>query len=161
MKTPFCLLFIVCVVYACQSPTIKPEEANETKTFITRDTIPETRDSINKKPIASYTSTKGEKLKVEVFETKETFQFIMQMKYKFLDEPDTLRIPNFGIRPKIVIKGGDDKQSCTIGFLDTKGEFKEYKLVTVKTGNLQVKVLKRYFAGHYKTVYNDTAAVKK
>lgn len=88
-------------MYACQSPTVKSEEANETKTFITHDTLPETRYSVSKKPVAFYTSTKGEKLKVEVYETKETFRFIMQMKYKFLDEPDTLRISNFGIRRKL------------------------------------------------------------
>ena len=156
MIKPFCILLAACVMYGCQPATLTSEEANETKTFITHDTIPETRDSVSQKPVASYTSAKGDKLKVNVYETKQTFQFVMKMKYKFLDEPDTLRIPNFGIRPQIVIKGGDDKQSCAVGFLDTKGNFKEYKLVSVKTGNLQVKVLKRYFTGHYKTVYNDT-----
>jgi len=153
-----CFLFPAFFLYACQSDTLTSEETNESKTFITHDAIPETRDGVSKKPVASYVSLKGEKLKVDVYETKQTFQFIMQMKYKFLDEPDTLRIPNFGIRPAIVIKGGDDKQSCTIDFLDTKGNFKDYKMVTVKTGNLQVKVLKQYFTGHYKTVYDDTAS---
>ena len=154
------VLFLLCFVYACQSGGVKSEEVDRTKTFITHDTIPEVRDSVSKKPVAFYTSP-GNKLKVEVYETKQTFQFIIQVKYKFLDEPDTLHIPNFGIRPTIIIKSGDDKQSCTVGFLDTKGEFKEYKLVTIKNGNLQVKVLKRYYTGHYKTVYDNTATKGK
>lgn len=160
MMRYFCLVFLLYFFCACRSDTVKSEEANETKTFITHDTIPEIRDSVSRKPVASYISP-GEKLKVDVYETKEMFRFIMQMRYKFLDEPDTLRIPNFGIRPTIVIKSGNDKQSCTVGFLDTKGEFKEYKLVTIKSGNLQVKVLKRYYTGHYKTVYEDTVAERK
>ncbi len=161
MMKSLCLLALLCFLHACKPDTPTATDSNETKTVITHDTIPETRDSVSKKPVASYTSTKGEKLKVDVYQTKQTFRFVMQMKYKFLDEPDTLRIPNIGIRPTIVIKGGDDKQSCTIGFLDKEGTFKEYKLVTVKTGNLQVKVIRQYVTRHYKTVYNDTLPAQK
>ena len=161
MKTGYCLLLAVFFLSACGSGTLTSVDTDETKTFITTDTIPDKRDSIRKEPVATYISLKGDKLEVKVYQTAETFQFLMKMKYKFLDEPDTLRIPNFGIQPTIVIKNGADNQSCIIGFLDKKNAFKEYKLVTVKTGNLQVKVLKRYFAGAYKTTFDDTAAARQ
>ncbi len=155
-----CLFLLLFCLSACQSDTLAGEDTNETKTLVTNDTIPELRDSISKMPVATYISSKGEKLEVKVYETQLTFQFIMKMKYKFLDEPDTLHIPNFGIRPRIVIKDGEDEQSCIIGFLDKKNQFRDYKLITVKTGNLQVKVLKRYFTGRYKTAYPDTTTTQ-
>ncbi len=155
---PLVCIILLSLFAACHSDAITSTAADETKTFVTNDTIPETRDSVKKEPIAIYTSTKGDKLTVKVYQTKQTFQFLMKMEYKFLDEPDTLRIPNFGIQPKIVIQNGADNQSCIVGFLDKKNEFKDYKLVTVKSGNLQVKVLKRYFTGVYKTTFPDTTA---
>ncbi len=158
LKPVFVLLVMALLFFSCQSDSISSEEVSETKTFITHDTIPEIRDSVSKEPVATYASSKGNKLEVKVYQTKQTFQFLMKMKYKFLDEPDTLHIPNIGIQPKIVIQNGADNQSCIVGFLDKKNEFKEYKLVTVKTGNLQVKVLKRYFTGVYKTTLPDTMA---
>lgn len=159
IKTCYCLLPVILFLSACHTDALTSSESNETQTFITHDTIPKLRDSVSQQPVATYTS-RGDKLNVKVYETKQTFQFIMKMKYKFLNEPDTLRIPDFGIQPKIVIQNGADNQSCTVGFLDKKGEFKEYKLVTIKTGNLQLKVLKRYFAGVYKTTFTDTMAAQ-
>lgn len=144
----------------CHSDSLCSVDMDETKTFITYDTIPATRDSVSKEPVATYTSTKGDKLTVTIYETKQTFQFLMMMKYKVLDEPDTLRIPNFGMRPEIVIKKGDDGQSCIVGFLDQNKECKEYKMVSVASGNLKLKVLKRYYTGVYKTTFGDTAKKK-
>lgn len=154
-----CVLILSCL-HACQSNTLKNEEGGSTTTYITHDTIPDTRDSVSKKPVATFTSTKGDKLQVKVFETENTFHFLMTMNYQSLDEKDTLRIPNFGIYPTIKMQPGSDGKSCVVGFLDTKNQFREYKLVTVKSGNLQVKVLKRYYAGRTRTEYPDTSANK-
>ena len=112
----YCFILLLFVVYSCRSDSLTTADAGDTKTFITTDTIPDTRDSISKEPVATYTSAKGDKLIIKVYQTKLMFQFIMKMKYKFLDEPDTLRIPNFGIRPNIVIQKGADGQSCIVGF---------------------------------------------
>jgi hypothetical protein len=63
---------------------------------------------------------------------------------------DTLKIPNFGIMPKVEIQKGEKEQSCIIGFLDKNGVFKEYKLVRIKNEQLKISTLKYYAKTKYK-----------
>ena len=63
-----------------------------------------------------------------------------------------MEIPNFGIQPKVEIHKAKDDFSCIIGFLDKKGEFKEYKQVAIKDNQMKLTTLKKYFVGVYKTV---------
>lgn len=132
-------------------------EGNETTTFVSNDTIPEIRTEVSKKPVASYWVPVGNpalqfKFGVDVFETRQTFNYLLRMQYEGMIVTDTLKLPNFGIWPQVQIQKGKDKTSCIIGFLDKKKEFKEYKLLTVQNDKLKLKVLKRYFVG----VYRDT-----
>ena len=57
---------------------------------------------------------------------------------------DTLNIPDFGIWPVIKVNPGKEKLSCIIGFLDRNKEFREYKMLSEKDGQLALTTLKRY-----------------
>lgn len=120
------------------------------------DTIPAARKVINKKAIASYLTPIGDpkldrKFGVEVFETPQTFKFLLVMYHDGAVESDTLSIPNFGIWPVVKVKPGEEDLSCIIGFLDNKNEFREYKLLAVKDERLRLSVLKQYgVSTHYK-----------
>ncbi len=128
----------------------------EPAVVITNDTIPETRASVNTTPIASYSEpVKDElnnwKLAVTAYETKRTFHFVLRMQYKELRVTDSLHIPNFGIRPVVEIKKGPEPLSCIIGFLDKKGQFKDYKKVSIKNDQLKYTTLNSYYVGSYRT----------
>lgn len=129
---------------------------NESTTYITNDTVSEIRSKVSPVPVAEYVKPINDplnnwKFAVSVTETKLRFSYILKMKYKELDESDTLRIPNFGIQPRIEIRKGADDYSCIIGFLDKKSEFKEYKQVAIKDNQMKLTTLKRYFVGVYRT----------
>lgn len=119
------------------------------------DTIPLTREKVEKSPVASYSEkVKDElndwRLAVDIYETKETFKFLMKIEYMVQEAEDTLTIPNFGIMPKVEIRKGPEKESCIVGFLDKKGEFKEYKLIALKEKQLKIKTLKYYARTRYR-----------
>ena len=111
--------------------------------------IPEVRTEVNKKPVASYLITVGDrrldrKFGVEVFETPFTFKYLLAMQYEGIEETDTLNIPNFDTWPVVQVKPGDDSLSCVIGFLDDKKQFLEYKLLSAKNNELKLTVLRRF-----------------
>jgi len=91
------------------------------------------------------------KFAVNIYETKETFHYLMKMQYMELRADDTLKIPNFGTAPKIEIKQGSEPLSCIVGFLDKNNQFKEYKLVSIKDKNLSVHILHRYAVTTYES----------
>ena len=119
-------------------------------------TIPTERTVVSQKPIASFYKKVPDELNdwhfsVEVYETKETFHYLMKMQYEELIAEDTLNIPNFGIEPKIEIHEDKDKYACIIGFLDKENKFLEYKQVSVKDNNLKVTVLHHYAVSTYQS----------
>jgi hypothetical protein len=121
----------------------------------TNDAISTTREVVNPSPVASFSKKVPDELNdwrfsVNVYETKETFHYLMKMQYMELSAEDTLKIPNFGTMPKVEIKPGTDTYSCIIGFLDKQNIFREYKLVSAKDDNLSVKILHRYAVETYK-----------
>ena len=131
---------------------------NESTTYITNDTVSEIRGKVSPIPVAEYAKSLEDdtlnhwKFAVSVYETKQRFKYLLRMRYKELDESDTLEIPNFGTQPKVEIHKGEDGYSCIIGFLDKKSEFKEYKQVTIKDNQMKLTTLRRYFVGVYRNV---------
>jgi hypothetical protein len=119
------------------------------------DTIPLVREKVENSPVASYSEKVKDplndwRLAVDIYETKETFKFLMKIEYMVQEAEDTLTIPNFGIMPKVEIRKGPEKESCIVGFLDKQGEFKEYKLIALKDKQLKIKTLKYYGRARYK-----------
>lgn len=133
------------------------QQKNSQSSQIVNDTIPETRNQINSKAVATY----AEKVKdpdglndwefsVEAYETSATFQYLLKIQYMELRVTDTLSIPNFGIRPTVELRQGPNPLACVVGFLDKDTLFKEYKLVEIDHGQLKIRQLKSYRRGIYK-----------
>jgi len=156
LKYSFVALAFVLTAFACNN-LHEDSNVNESTTYVTNDTIPELRSKVNPNPVAEYVKPLKDdlnnwKFDVSAYETKQRFKYLLRMKYEELDESDTLNIPNFGIQPKVEIHKGKDDYSCIVGFLDKKGEFKEYKQVAIKDNEMKLTTLKRYFVGVYKNV---------
>ena len=132
------------------------EKNNNTSTAgrpVSNDTVPIVRRSVSKKPVASYWVVMNEildrKFGVDVYETPNTFKYFLSMQYDGMVQTDTLEVPNFGMWPEIRTKPGEQKLSCIIGFMDTKKEFREYKLLSAKNNKLVLSTLKYYAEGRY------------
>jgi hypothetical protein len=148
-----CILFLL-TLFACNQQNNSDGSSGDPDQAI-NDTIPPVRDKVENGPVASFSEKVKDplndwKFAVEVYETKATFEFLAKIKYKELEVEDSLKIPNFGIMPKIEIQKGPKEQSCIIGFLDKKGVFKEYKLVQIKNEQLKISTLKYYARTRYK-----------
>ncbi|MFP5041782.1 hypothetical protein [Parasediminibacterium sp. JCM 36343] len=125
-------------------------------TYETNDTMPEFRSMVKKEPVAVFSKPVKDELNdwkftVSVFETKQTFKYLLEVKYKENFAKDTISIPNFGTPPTVVLQKGKTDMDCIIGFLDDKKAFREYKLVSCEGLNIKVSTLKNYFIGVYKT----------
>ncbi|MET0244742.1 MAG: hypothetical protein ABW174_14785 [Flavitalea sp.] len=113
------------------------------------DTTSLTREIVNPAAVAAWSEKVKNplndwKFKVELFETKETFKYLMTIEFEEMKEKDTLKVPNLGFAPRLQIKKGDEEYSCIIGFLDNKDQFREWKKVIASSNNLKVKTLKQY-----------------
>jgi hypothetical protein len=155
-----CLLFsTIIILTSCNSfndKELQSVNVEDTSTYITNDTISNFRKTINTKPVASFSKNVPDEFNnwvfsINVFETKETFKYLMQIKYKELTVTDSLRIPNFGTLPKVILKSGKESLSCIIGFADKKGNFKEYRKAFIDKDRLRIVSLKSYFVGVYQT----------
>ena len=109
-----------------------------------------TRKNVSTKAVASYVIPMGDpkldrKFGAEVFETPETFKFLLVMYFDGITQNDTLAIPDLGILPVVQIKPGTEKLSCIIGFLDDKNVFREYKMLAIKNNQLRLTTLKKYY----------------
>ncbi len=148
-------IMAVIIVASCKNNDKNPAPSDST-VVISNDTIPETRTSVKKEPVASYSQPVKDELNdwkfvVQIYETKKTFQFTLRVQYKELRVSDSLKIPNFGIRPVVELRKGPEPFSCIIGFLDKKGEFKEYRKAYIKNDNLKITTLNNYYVGSYRT----------
>ena len=90
------------------------------------------------------------KFAVQLYETPQTFNYLVKIDYKEMHLTDSLGIPNFGIAPKVELRKGTEPKTCIIGFLDRKGEFKEYKKVAVKNEQVKVTTINRYSVATYR-----------
>lgn len=145
----FFSLLIMCSSCGNENNTTTEHTTKDSVLVVKKETVPEIREKVNTKPVASFSKKVPDELNdwkfsVNIYETSETFHYLMKMEYMELRAEDTLKVPNFGITPQIEIKAGKDPYSCIIGFLDKQNVFKEYKLVTAKDENLSVKILHRY-----------------
>ena len=143
------VLIFLQLVIACQSKTSR-DAANQ-------DAVPEFRKNIKELAIAEYKEKVDNPINdwyfsVRLFETPKTFQYILKMQFEEVRGEDTLKIPDFGMEPRLEIHKGKDRYSCIIGFLDKENNFREYKEVSVSNG----KELKLTTLNHY-TVVSEPA----
>jgi hypothetical protein len=118
--------------------------------------IPAERKTIDPNPVKTYEETiksfeTTDEFKVSVYETKETFHYLMRIQYKSLEVEDTLKVPDFGIKPMVeIVKGDSIRPSCIVGFFDEKKQFRESKLIAFEDSKLKVKILKHYAVATYR-----------
>lgn len=146
----YCYLLSLVLLFACNKKK-ESEGTKESSMTVLNDTIPTVRKVVSKTAVASYSEVVKDKdnlndwkFAVDVFETEETFQYKVKIKYKELDADDNLTVPNFGIQPKVKIEKGEEALSCVIGFLDKDGAFKEFKRVEVIGDQLKIRQTKGY-----------------
>jgi hypothetical protein len=149
----YTILFLLAIISACSNGNAP---GNNNTTVASNDAIPTLRENVNPKPVASFSkpipkSLNNWRFAVDVYETKETFRYLVKLEYMELRETDTLKIPNIGIWPKVEIRPGRGEYSCIIGFFDTQNNFKEYKEVTAKDDKLKVTVLHHYGVATYQS----------
>lgn len=148
-------LLIISFLISCNTNNVSSSE-NDSVVHNYAD-IPMMRSTVNPNPVKTYVEEvksfeTNDQFKVSLFETKQTFRYLIKIQYKNLDEEDTLRIPDFGVDPSVEIKKGDSvRPSCIIGFLDEKKQFRESKLVSFEDGTLKIHVLKHYAVATYQT----------
>lgn len=155
VKSAFFLIVLSLFIVGCGASEESAAEEETTRMVLVNDTIPVTRISVNKNPVATYDEKIPDALNdwrfaVDIFETSATFEYQMKIRYKELLVTDTLKIPNFGIQPVVKLEKGKDDLSCIVGFEDKQGEVKPYKVVEVVNGQLKVRVLKHYRAGIFR-----------
>ena len=139
---PIYLFFLLAL-----SRSSPPEK--KTEQVLTPPSISPERANVKAEPIATYTEKiinplNDWRFQVQLFETPQTFRFLMKLEYEEMKEKDTLKIPNLGFEPKLEIRKGPEPNSCIIGFIDNKNQFREYKKVAAKNNNLKVTTLKHY-----------------
>lgn len=136
------------VLLSCNSNTANNTQSKDSVIYTTGK-IPEIRKTINQNAVKTYSETiksfeTTDELKVSLFETKQTFKYLIKISYKNLDAEDTLNVPNFGEVPSVEIKRGDKRPSCIVGFLDNNKQFRESKLIFFEDSKIEVHVLKHY-----------------
>lgn len=149
------LTFLVAVLFlSCQQQSDKSDGSAEDSPnyVVTNDTIPKVRTSPNKSAASEFSQKVPDALNnwlfsVAAFETKDTFKYLLKMKYKEFDTEDIIELPDFGIHPKIEIRKGDEDFSAIVGFLDKNGEFKPYKKVEANGNQLKVSTIRQYRRG--------------
>ncbi len=147
---------------SCTALENKQTETKVDTVLIKAPTVSEERENPSKKPIATYTvpiddgmgNANNWKFAVNIFETKKTFEYKVQIEYKEIRATEKITIPNFGIMPNVSIKPGKSSLDCMIGFGDKKGLFKEYIQVSVKNEQLKFKKINSYAVYKYRTPVN-------
>ncbi|WP_025764845.1 hypothetical protein [Dyadobacter tibetensis] len=147
--------FLLLWLAACNNQ--QKEEQNTQLPEIVNDTIPEVREKVSEKAVATFEEKVKDpeglnnwKFKVQAFETPATFTYLLNIQYMELRVTDTLTIPNFGIRPSVALHPGPSKLSCIVGFLDKDSLFKDYKQIEIVKGQLKIRQLKGYRRALYK-----------
>ena len=145
----FLLLFLTVVFGAC-NPVGNDGPATESSTTSKPSSeLDEARSNPKSTPIAAYEKRVPNDLnqwffRVQLFETKQRFIYNLKMQYEEMNEEKEIGFPNLKMEPQPQIRKGAKDFEAIIGFLDNKGEFKEYLKVSADGGNLQLKTLKHY-----------------
>jgi len=151
MRLPATIILLT--LTACGSGPASPPPAADTMATVHRDTVPANRRIVTRLPVASYSipiddPAYGWRFSVEARETKQTFTYLLHLQYKAMVVTDTLRIPDFGIYPTVEIHKGTNPLTCTVGFLDAKKQFQEYKLVSATGDKLKVHIIRSYYTAY-------------
>jgi hypothetical protein len=152
---PFYLILFLLVLASCTNGNNQASGGDSV--VLNYENISPERKAVNPNPLKTYEETiksfeTTDEFKVGLFETKETFHYLIKVQYKNLDEEDTLKVPNFGIRPAVeILKGDSIRPSCIVGFYDEKKQFRESKLVYFEDNALKVHVLKHYAVATYES----------
>jgi hypothetical protein len=150
------LIFII----GCNATENKQNDIKVDSIVIKAPSVSAEREQPSKKPVATYAvpiddgmgNANNWKFAVNIFETKKTFEYKVQIEYKEIRATEKITIPNFGIMPNVSIKPGKSSLDCMIGFNDKQGLFKDYIQVSVKNEQLKFKKINSYAVIKYKTV---------
>lgn len=155
-------LYVGLVVFSmgCTSTENKQPNTKVDTIIIKAPSILETRDNPSKKPVAAFSvpiddgmgNANNWKFGVNIYETKKTFEYKVNIQFKEIRATEIIQIPNFNIVPTVLIKPGKSTLDCIIGFKDTKGLFKDYYQVSVKNDQLKFKKINSFSVVKYKTV---------
>lgn len=143
-------VLLMLVIFSCSDKQkSSTERSKQDSTEIPSADIPETRETLNPNPVVSFVERTDNPLNewyfsVKLYETKKTFHYLMKVQFEEIKGNDTLRLPNFGIPPKPVLRKGKEQYSCIVGFLDKDSTFREYKKVHVKNNSLKITALRHY-----------------
>jgi len=144
----FWIIVVVVLLFSCNANTDNSTQSKDSVIYTT-SRISEIRETVNPSAVKTYDETiksfeTTDYFKVSLFETKQTFKYLIKISYKNLNEEDTLNVPNFGEVPEVEIKKGDKRPSCIVGFVDGSKQFRESKLIYFEDGILKIHVLKHY-----------------
>jgi hypothetical protein len=144
----FFIIITAIFFLSCNNNTANNSQPEDSVVYTT-GRIPETRKEVNPTAVKTYSETiksfeTTDEFKVLLFETKQTFNYLIKISYKNLDAEDTLHVPNFGELPEVEIKKGDKRPSCIVGFLDMNKQFRESKLIYFEDNKIKLHVLKHY-----------------
>jgi hypothetical protein len=154
--TGFLVLSIGFFLLSCRfstQPVHKPGSDSQYTDILSSPKVSEFRDHINSQPVAQYKTKTDNRLNdwyfsVLLFETPKTFEYVLKIQFEEVRGIDSLEFPNFGLEPRPVLKKGEGRYACIVGFMDRKGQFHEYKKVFVKEdGTLSVRTLNRFRVG--------------
>lgn len=154
MKSFYSILLFI-VLFACNASTNNSNTKdsilhNYKDISLERSTINPNAVKTYREAVKSYETT--DEFKVSLYETKQTFHYLIKIQYKELNEEDTLKVPDFGIEPAVnIVKGDSIRPSCIVGFFDEKKQFRESKLIYFNQNKLKIHVLKHYAVATYQT----------
>lgn len=156
MKTPIVRLLLLVSLLSCNTEnnqTVETVENSEPKPETEKEVIiPRYRDNVSKAPAASYSVKTDDMLNdwyftLNLYETPETFKYLMKFQFEEIRGEDTLRLPEASTALKPQLKKGPEKYSVIIGFEDPEdGSFKEYKKLFVEGNSLKLRTIRQYSA---------------
>jgi hypothetical protein len=142
-----CLLILALTFCACNNPSTS--SSNTDSSSIDVSNIDPVRTDVKPDPVASYDypipkDLNGWHFTISLKETKQRFNYLLDMQYQETTGQDTIRFPNFGFEPEPQIKKGSNDLECIIGFLDKEKKFRDFIKVFIDNGQLRMKTLKQY-----------------
>jgi len=157
----FYALVIVLYFISCHANDNQQDNVVKDSVIRNYENIPLQRSSVNPNAVKTYREEvksfeTTDQFIVSLFETKETFHYLLKLQFKNLEVKDTLKVPDFGMAPSVEILKGDTRPSCVVGFLDKNKKFRELKLVYFENNKLKVRVLKHYAVATYQDTVTTT-----
>ena len=147
----YLLLFLTSIglLMSCGTDNHTPDTSESTVAPTSNTTISEERPSPKSTPVANYVKRVNNDLnewyfRVQLYETKKRFVYRMVMEYETINEEKEITFPNLKEDPKPSIQPGKREYDAIVGFMDNKGQFKDFINVFVENESLRVRTLKYY-----------------